>query len=301
MNIALYQVMHMQENTRTQPLPFLPGQLQQLLKEQEGQVEEIRLRIGRPVVLTLAAEKKTLPLTATPELIREVVNRATDYSLYAFQESIQQGFLTVSGGHRLGFCGSVVLKDGNVQGFREVSSLNIRLAAQHKGVADFCISQTIRKDTLILSPPGCGKTTLLRDLVRQLSEQGNCVGVADERSEICGMWRGAPQLDVGPCTDVIDGCPKAQAAVMLIKAMAPDYLVMDEVLTEEDVHAVQYASRSGAHILLSAHGWNCEDFQKKPLFHKLTAGGWLDQIIEIQKQGGKRSYILRRREGERFV
>ncbi len=290
----------MQENTRTRRLKFLPRIMEQVIGGKEQEAEEIRMRIGSPLVLTLEGENLSLPLIVTQELLQEVINRATSHSLYAFQESLQQGFLTVQGGHRIGFCGSVILKEGRIQGFRTVSSLNIRLAAQRKGVGDFCISHILGNNTLILSPPGCGKTTLLRDLVRQLSEMGARVCVADERSEICGMYQGMPQFDIGPNTDVMDGCPKAVAAVMMMKAMSPDYLVMDEILSRQDVQAVEYASHGGAQILLSAHGLSYEDFRRKQLFVQLMKSCYLNQILEIHKQDGKRIYTLRKREGERF-
>lgn len=288
----------MKENSGIRRLDFLPHDVQEFLTDTKEEIEEIRLRKGQHMVLTMESLNQSKPFIVTDAVLQEVINRATAYSLYAYQESLKNGFLTVRGGHRIGICGSAVIKDGQMQGFRYISSLNIRIASERKGVADFCADEIIGKNTLILSAPGCGKTTLLRDLVRQVSEKGKRISVADERSEICGMYQGTSQFDVGPNTDIMDGCPKAAAAVMLIKAMAPDFLAMDEILNGKDVQAVNYASHCGAHVILSAHALNYEDFRKKPLFHNLDTLNLIDQVIEIQKIDGRRTYFLKKWEGD---
>ncbi|MGN1030973.1 MAG: stage III sporulation protein AA, partial [Butyricicoccaceae bacterium] len=201
-------------------------------------------------------------------------------------DSLKQGFLTLAGGHRLGVCGTAVMQHGEISAFRHVSSVNLRIARQIRGAAGEQLVQAVTaedgiRSTLILSPPGRGKTTLLRDLTRQISEQGQRVGVADERCELSGMYRGTPQFDLGPHTDVLDSCPKAQAAMMLVKTMSPKAVVLDEITSEQDAQAIHYACHCGTAVLASAHALDFSDFSERPLYRKILDMKVFTCIAEI--------------------
>ena len=203
-------------------------------------LEEIRLRLGQPILLK--EKGGWIPCMAKNDKKRHVfsncdmkacVSLLSAYSLYAFAEEIRQGFLTIEGGHRIGFCGKAVMEDGKIKTLHPISSLNIRIAREVKGCADHIFPYLFDNGrfchTLILSPPGCGKTTLLRELIRNLSraEGGYAVGVVDERGEIAGMCGGMAQMDLGECTDVISGCPKAEGMLLLLRSMSPQIIPPD--------------------------------------------------------------------------
>ena len=194
-----------------------------------------------------------------------ILNNLLNYSYYAYEEELAKGYITIEGGHRVGVCGRAVLDKGKVCLIKEISSLNIRRSREIIGVADRVIPHILDKNngllanTLIVSPPKCGKTTLLRDLVRVLSYKGYKVGLCDERSEIAGSYLGKPSYDLGPRTDVLDGCPKAEGMTMLIRAMSPDVVVTDEIGKTEDVSAIETAVCAGVSILTTIHGKNYDD------------------------------------------
>lgn len=232
-------------------------------------VEEIRLRINRPV--RIVGEGRMYSLTAEGELKknpenalichREELSRClelmSDYSLYAFNEEIKNGFITLPGGHRVGICGQAVCDKGEVKHIKNISSMNFRLAGQCIGIADELIKHLLRNNgiysTLILSPAGCGKTTLLRDIVRCISDRGITVSVIDERSEIAACYKGVPQNDVGDCTDVMDMVPKSKGIMMVLRAMSPRVIAADEINQNEDIGAIRSARSCGAALLCTMH------------------------------------------------
>lgn len=242
----------------------------------QGRLQEIRLRTGQPVLLH--TEGRELFLREDGSLVQDsrqayrmdgkelahIMEHICHYSPYAFEEEIRQGFLTVAGGHRIGVAGQAVLeKDGSVRTIKNISFLNIRIAHQIKGAADGVLPSLYGKsglrNTLIISPPGCGKTTLLRDLIRQVSDgnsfwQGMTVGVVDERSELAGSFLGVPQNDMGIRTDVLDGCPKAVGMFLLLRSMAPEVLAIDELGNAEELAELERASACGCKVLATAHG-----------------------------------------------
>lgn len=263
----------------TQAAGCLPIELRNVLAQvspaEQKQCEEIRLRMGEPLTVTLCGQERTLnSKTIGQNELEETLGRATEYSMHTFADSLRQGFVTIRGGHRIGVCGQAAVQEGMIVSFRHISSLNIRVAREIKGAADSNLLAQLNEDgalysTLILSPPGRGKTTLLRDIARQLSDSGIRTALADERSELAGLYHGTPQFDIGRHTDAIDGCPKAEAAMILVKTMSPKLLVLDEITSERDVQAAEYASHCGTAVLASAHAWDLDDFRLRPLYRRL--------------------------------
>jgi stage III sporulation protein AA len=231
-------------------------------------IEEIRLRVNQP--LTIKEQHMEYGINrkgvcrlmdsyrVTAEDIIRTMEMMTENSWYALEDEIRAGYLTLAGGHRVGISGKVVLENGLIKTIKYINGLNIRLAREIVGAADAVMPHILRFgriiSTLVISPPGCGKTTLLRDICRQLSNQGFNVVVIDERSEIAACYRGAPQLNVGPCTYVLDGCPKAQGIPMAIRGMAPQVIITDEAGHPDDGLALADAARAGVSVVASCHG-----------------------------------------------
>ena len=256
-----------------------------------AKVYEIRLRVHSPLLLIYSGEEFFVTEEGTlvreaerayqiqAEDVRETMEYIGNYSLYAYEEELRQGFLTVQGGHRVGIAGKAVLEDEKIRGIRHISCINVRVAHQQKGCADKVLPYLIEKGnfchTLIVSAPRCGKTTLLRDIIRQISDgtkerQGLTVGVVDERSEIAGCYLGVAQNDVGIRTDVLDCCPKAEGMMMLIRSMSPEVVAVDEIGTAEDIRALEAVVNCGCKILATVHGNSMEDVRKKPLLSRLV-------------------------------
>ncbi|WP_461812429.1 stage III sporulation protein AA [Faecalimonas sp.] len=240
-------------------------------------LQEIRLRIGKPLTVLYKGREKLL-ITVEPEDLRETVEYISDYSLYAYEDEMRQGFITIEGGHRVGMVGKVVLEEGKIKNLKYISSINIRIAHEVKGCANE-IFRYITKErqiyhTLIISPPRCGKTTLLRDMIRQISDgnkwvKGVPVGVVDERSELGGCYMGIAQNDLGIRTDILDCCPKADGMLMLIRSMSPQVIAVDEIGEREEICAIEYALHCGCKMLATAHGVSMEEMKRKPFFEQI--------------------------------
>lgn len=267
---------------------------------------EIRLRAGRPLFLTYDGGESFLktrgqePYLVTREDLKETLEYASGYSLYAFEDEIRQGYMSVQGGHRIGITGKVILDGDRIRGMKYISCINLRLAHEIRGCAD-SVMPYIRKEnhiahTLIISPPRCGKTTLLRDMIRQLSSgsgrlKGVTVGVVDERSELAGCYQGIPQNDLGIRTDVLDGCPKAQGMQMLIRSMSPVVVAVDELGKEEDYKAVEAVVHSGCRLIATAHGESLKDILSTPFFSRLKEMKIFERYIVLGKE--QRAGIVR--------
>jgi stage III sporulation protein AA len=199
----------------------------------------------------------------------------SDYSIYAFNEEIKRGYITLRGGCRVGICGSVVSNGVGIVTLKNISSLNIRVSREIKGCADKVLGAVYDNEqffsTLIISPPACGKTTLLRDMIRQLSNRGYCIGVVDERSEIAGMYMGQAQNDLGLHTDVMDACTKSVGMYMLLRSMGPDIIAVDEIGSDSELKCITDIVNSGVGLLCTVHSRNAEELIKKPFFKQLVS------------------------------
>jgi len=223
-----------------------------------------------------------------PDDIRTLVERVTGSSAHTYSATLKNGFVTVPGGHRLGLCGTAIVKDGEVAGFRDYTSAAFRVARQWKGAAD-PVMAWVRdragrpRSTLILSPPGAGKTTLLRDLIRQLASKGPeertplRVAVADERGEIAACRAGRPAFDLGETSDVLDGCPKDRAAEILVRVMTPEALALDEITGRADVEAMERAAYLGVALFATVHARDFEELAARPLYQKILQTGIFGQ------------------------
>ncbi len=287
-------------------------------KEQEH-LQEIRLRAGRPIVLQMDGSEVFLTAQgdftdslarACPAGEREIsdmLEHICHYSPYAFEEELRQGFVTVAGGHRVGVAGQAVLgSDGSIRTLKNISFINIRVSHQKKGAADRVLGRMYGegrlKSALIISPPGCGKTTLLRDLIRQISDgnpygEGLAVGVVDERSELAGSFMGIPQNDMGMRTDVLDGCPKEKGMLMLLRSMSPQVVAIDELGSEGELKALGQAAACGCRILATVHGENRRDVERRFGLERAFWERLFGLFIVLGKAGGK-CVVRRMEEGE---
>lgn len=229
--------------------------------------EEIRIKAGYDTIIISEGKERALNDSeqVTPQILEEILERLLDYSYYAYEDELSNGYITIEGGHRVGICGRVTLKDGNVHLIKDISSLNIRKSREIIGAADKIMDIVLDRhsgkisNTLIVSPPKCGKTTLIRDISRSLSMSGYRVSICDERSEIAGCYDGKPNYDLGSRTDILDGCPKAQGIKMLIRSMSPDVIVTDEIGKPEDMKAIEEALCAGVKIITTIHGGNYDE------------------------------------------
>lgn len=279
-------------------LKYFPMELRNMIILDEqinlDEVCEIRIRVNRPVILKDREKEYIIgrngkPYIAIKEVIEKIFESICSNSVYAFLEEISNGFITIFGGHRVGISGKPLYKDGKIYSIKDISGLNFRVARELKGVANDIIPKIKIEgefvNTLIISPPGLGKTTLLRDLVRQISDMGYNVSLVDERSEIAGCFLGIPQNDIGLRTDVMDLAKKSDGIKLMVRSMKPDFVATDEIGTDEDAAAIEYALNSGVKILATAHGDKVEDLYKSKKMKELLQFDVFKKIILINKQG----------------
>ena len=284
------------QNKKMQVWNLLAEKIRKLVEESVSnpeELQEIRIRTGQPLLIQMKGQERVLPdpvhpYLVTKEDIGETMGYICHYSLYAYENELKQGFITVEGGHRVGVAGKVIIENEKVKNIQYISSLNVRISHEVLGCADALIPYITENKqichTLIISPPCCGKTTLIRDLIRQISEgnswlPGLAVGVVDERSEIGGCYMGVAQNHLGIRTDILDGCPKAEGMIMLIRSMGPQVIAVDEIGTPEDVHAIEYAMHCGCKMLATVHAESMEELRKKPLFNRMIGEGRFERYI----------------------
>lgn len=304
-----------QERFSREILPYFPVPLKNWLADFSQDIllhlEEIRLRINRPVICQIKGRSSWLsdqgtianPYTDNPfilniDLMQKIIALISQSSFYALETELSQGYLTLKGGHRVGFTGEAILEQGRLKGMKHLSSLNFRIAREIPGAADGIVNALIDETshriyhTLIVSPPRAGKTTLLRDLVRQISNgipglwPGANVGLVDERSEIAGCYQGIPQNDVGMRTDVLDGCPKAEGMMLLLRSMSPQVIAVDELGREEDVNSVLEMLNAGVTVIATVHGHSIEEIQKRPNMGNLIKNKVFERIIVLSRRLG---------------
>ncbi len=277
---------------------LLPAALRAALPKDCGGAEEIRLRTGRRVMVTAAGTEREADraVTVTAEHLRQVLENATRSSLHTAAESLRRGYVTAENGCRVGVCGTAAVSGGEISSIREISSLCIRVAREQKGVAAPLLDRLWEDGgicgTLIISPPGVGKTTLLRDLVRLLSERGLRTAIADERGELAAMQGGAARFDVGAHTDVLTGAPKAAAVMMLLRTMSPQVIALDEISEACDAQAVELAANSGATLLATVHGRDKRDVLARPVLAGIRGRGIFRRAVIVELQGGRRQFRI---------
>lgn len=286
-------------------LPLFPPRLQSSVKDwlrrhpsEAPVVNEIRLRAGFPLSLVYLGTDALLDTTVTRDEIERTLSLVSDCSYYALESEFANGYVTIPGGHRVGLAGQVaVWPDGSVR-IREVSGMSFRVARAVRGAGERVAGRLADgvgrlHSTLIISPPGCGKTTLLRDLCR-ISAEGfppagiapSQVGIVDERSEIAACYLGVPQHDLGPRVDVLDRCPKAKGIMMLLRSMGPGVVATDEIGSQEDAQAVATALSAGASVLATCHGENVEQVKRRPYSSWLVSSGYFEQVVVLSRRKG---------------
>ena len=280
-------------------LRYFPNKIYQIfsnLLQENPQIAnellEIRIRVDKPIILKLREKDLILQYNILQAEILQIVERLCENSIYAYKNQICEGFITIKGGHRVGLTGSCVIENGKITNIKYISSLNIRIAREVKNCSTRILREIIDIEnktiynSIIVAPPGRGKTTILRDIIRRLSDgieeinfRGKTCGVVDERGEIAAMYKGAPQNDVGIRTDIIENVSKNKGIHMLIRTMAPEIIACDEIGSKEDVEAIHYALYSGVKGIFTMHGKNVEDIKNNKQIYELIENREIQKII----------------------
>lgn len=252
-------------------------------------LKEIRLRVNRKTALRYIDCEKIVDFIPNEKNMISLLQMLCENSIYSYQSQICNGFITLYGGHRVGIMGSCSVKDGKVNNVNYISSLNFRISKEIIGacndVLKFVITNNQINNTLIVSKPGCGKTTVLRDLIRVISNIGFNVSVIDERGEIAAMYKGVPQNDVGLRTDVMDNVSKSIGMKIAIRTMAPDVIFADEIGTQGDLEAINYGVCSGVKGIFTAHASTIDELLKNINLKKLYDEKIFKKLIFLEREG----------------
>lgn len=279
--------------------PRMADILMKLTDDEKNSVREIRLRTGKPVIAVtsggicfvsasgrLTSIYSELAVKTDEKEIEETFHRLCGYSVYSFKDAINRGYITVSGGHRAGVAGTAQTENGRVVSVRDISCINLRIAREIKGAADEIFSHCFLQGlsgVIVAGPPSSGKTTVLRDLARQLSgtEKGIFakVFICDERGEIGAAYCGKAQNDLGINCDLLTSYPKSEGILIGLRSFSPDIIICDEIATEEEASAVESGLGSGVHFALSIHAKNENDLRSKPILQRLLKSGCFKNII----------------------
>ena len=275
----------------------------------EKQINEIHIRVERPVIVNVHQTEIYInsdglcfcdqnAYIASRNDIRQTLQFMSEYSLYAYEDELKQGYMTLDGGYRVGICGNLRYGKDEVINFDQVNALNIRIFSERLDAADVLMKILVTSEkncqkpdsVLIISPPGYGKTTLLRDLVRQVSDDtehfpGISISLIDERREIAGCVNGIPTLDVGMRTDVYDGCGKSEGMMYAVRAMGPSVLAVDEIGGKKDVDAILYAGKCGCSVFATVHGTDLKEARQKTYIREILNANIFTHVVEFKKRG----------------
>ncbi|RXI46103.1 stage III sporulation protein AA [Clostridium tetani] len=279
-------------------LEILPSEIKKQLNALNFKnLQEIRIRSQKPIIVKDGACEIVTDYIATLEEVGSIVKRMSSYSIYAYDNEIKQGYITINGGHRVGICGKCVVEGEKVKTIKYPASLNIRICREVAGCSDkilpYILKSSMVENTIIISPPNCGKTTLLRDIAKKLSNgiskldlKGMKVCVIDERSEIASCVNGVPQLNLGLRTDVLDSCPKSQGIMMAIRSMSPDVIVCDEIGSTEDIESIIKAMNSGVKLITTVHGYDVKDIYEREVFKGAIENKVFQKAIVLSSRKG---------------
>ena len=283
----------------TEVIEYFPKSIQNIIdlyiaknKSKENLIEEIRLRSSGILSIKIGQELINLFSNISKEDIQETFENICEKSIYSYTKQISEGFITVKGGNRVGITGSAVIGKDKIINLNYISSLNFRIARQIKDVSNSILKYVINIEdnsiynTIIASPPGGGKTTILRDLVRKISDgmpeinfASKICGIVDERGEIAAMYKGIPQNDIGKNSDVINNVRKSLGINMLIRSMSPQIIICDEIGSEQDVEAIEKATLSGTKGIFTAHANNIKEIKQNPNLIKLIERRLIQRIL----------------------
>ncbi|MGG5462456.1 stage III sporulation protein AA [Clostridium sp. B9] len=277
----------------------LPDRVSMCLKDKDSlnKLQEVRVKIGKPLSIVMDNNETIFNYVITREDIKTIIQKISNYSLYAFEEDIRQGYITIQGGHRVGLAGQCVIQDNSIKTIRNITSLNIRVCREVIGCSNNLMNHIVENDivsnTLIISPPKCGKTTLLRDITRNISNgvsqlgfRGKRTVVIDERSEIAACYNGIPQMNVGIRTDVYDNCIKSDGMMMAVRGLSPEVIICDEIGTYKDMEGLIMAYNSGVSIIATLHGRNIEELYKRPVFREIVENNIINKVVILSNKRG---------------
>lgn len=264
----------MKEDSFEALIEKLPGEYKRLLEflrpDEIGLLEEIRIKAGEKILLVGGFGEIVSDIAVSSEGLASAADSLLEHSVYAHMEELCCGYVTAPGGHRIGICGKAVSEGGRIKHIKDFSSLNIRRSREIRGCGEKVKKYIIGRNgeflnTLVVSPPKCGKTTLLRDLVRELSEGGFRISLVDERSEIGAVYKGIPRHDVGMRTDIMDSCKKSEGISLMVRSMSPDIVCTDEIGSQGDAEVIKEAVKTGVGILTSVHGAELEELRNSKI------------------------------------
>jgi stage III sporulation protein AA len=277
----------------------MPQNTKDLITKYKGieKIQEIRLKVNKPMILQIGSAEVITDYCISCDDIKTILKKMSNYSIYSIEAELKQGYITIKGGHRVGICGNCIIENNIVKTIKNVSSVNIRVCKEVIGCSNKIMPIIVQGkfvlNTIIISPPKCGKTTLIRDITRNLSNgmknpeiTGKKICVIDERSEICASSDGIPQLDVGLRTDVLDNCPKSQGIMMAIRSMSPDIIVCDEIGTYDDVKSILAALNCGINLITTIHGYGIEDLKNRDVFKDILDNHIFQRAIVLSGKRG---------------
>jgi stage III sporulation protein AA len=277
----------------------LPQNIKEMLVNSSdiNKLQELRIKIDKPVIFVSNNKEYIGKYKATTEDLKILIQRISNYSVYAFEEEIKQGYITIKGGHRVGICGKCVLENNTIKTIKNISSINLRICREVIGCSNTLMKYLLDEqqilNSIIISPPKCGKTTLLRDIARNISNgmdyidfSGRKVCVIDERSELAACFEGIPQMDVGLRTDVLDGCMKSEGIMMAIRSMSPEVIICDEIGAYKDMESIIAALNSGINLITSIHGFGVEDIYERKVFKDVIDNNVFSRAIVLSTRKG---------------